>query len=62
LSEVGRKVIMDDEFPHHTLFVCVSIASGCKEETPYSLGLEMGASQAMVVLVKVHHLESIELI
>lgn len=53
---------MDDKFSHHTLVGCVSTASVFKEERPYSLSLEMGASQAVVVLIEVHHLESIELI
>jgi len=52
---------MDDEFAHHTLeqsaFGTASIGANV-----YSLSLQMGTSQAVHVLIEVHHLKAVELV
>lgn len=62
LREVRRQLVMDDEFAHDALNRTLVYALTWYATITYALCLQMSASQAMHVLIEVHHLESIELV
>jgi hypothetical protein len=63
LRKVSREVVVDSKFAGDALWGCEHVVGDIElHVSTYTLRFEMSASQAVVVLIEIHHLEAIELV